>query len=79
MKDDDEQSSFARQSGRATQTLNLGYTAEVERGLAHLPIVANYRIPLQGNNGKFLFKVNDDGTRSAGSYYIDSFGRFVSY
>ncbi|WP_395089286.1 hypothetical protein [Armatimonas sp.] len=66
--------------GRATTSLvNLGYSAEMERSLPHMPIVAKNRIALQGNNGRFLFKVNDDGTRTAGSFYIDSFGRFVSY
>lgn len=78
--------SFAQQkaldsaSGRATSTVaNMGYSAEAERSFAHLPIVAKSRTALQGNDGKFLFKVNDDGTRTAGSFYIDSFGRFVSY
>ncbi|WP_394794876.1 hypothetical protein [Armatimonas sp.] len=67
-------------AGRATTSLvNLGYSAEMERSLPHMPIVATNRTALQGNNGRFLFAVNDDGTRTAGSFYIDSFGRFVSY
>jgi hypothetical protein len=65
--------------GRATESGTLAYSAESERSLASLPIITTYRVPLQGANGRFLFKVNDDGTRTAGSFYIDSFGRFISY
>jgi hypothetical protein len=69
-----------RLAGRATSgESNLGYTPEMERSLAQVPIVANYRVALQGADGKFLFKVADNGTRTSGSFYIDSFGRFVAY
>ena len=74
------QKAHASQSGRVTSTLsNLGYSAESERDLPHLPIMADYRVALQGTDGKFNFSIADDGTRTAGSFYIDSWGRFVSY
>lgn len=74
------QKAHAQQSGRATSTLsNMGYSAEMERALPHLPIMPDYRAALQGADGKFNFSIADDGTRTAGSFYIDSFGRFVSY
>ena len=66
-------------SGRATGNGGLVYTGEPERGMAQLPVIATYRVPLQNAAGKFLFKVNDDGTRTSGTFYIDAFGRFVSY
>jgi len=75
-----QQKAISAASGRATSNVvNMGYSAEAERSFAQLPVMAKNRVALQGNDGKFLFKVNDDGTRTAGSYYIDSFGRFVSY
>lgn len=66
-------------AGRATSNGGLVYSAESERGIAQLPIIATNRVALQDAAGKFKFKVNDDGTRTAGTFYIDSFGRFVSY
>lgn len=76
----EKQKAHAAQSGRATSTLaNIGYSAEMERALPHLPIMADYRSALQGTDGKFDFKIEDDGTRTSGSYYIDQWGRFVSY
>lgn len=65
--------------GRATGSGAMAYSAEAERALSQIPIITTYRTALQGANGRFLFKVNDDGTRTAGSFYIDSFGRFISY
>lgn len=66
-------------SGRSMSHGGMAYSAEAERGIGQVPIIAKYRVALQGANGKFLFKVNDDGTRTSGSFYIDSFGRFISY
>lgn len=66
-------------AGRATGSGGLVYTGESERGMAQLPVIATYRVALQDAAGKFKFKVNDDGTRTAGTYYIDAFGRFLSY
>lgn len=77
---DPTNTSQQRLAGRATSSQSgLGYSAEMERGLAQMPIIASYRTALQDADGKFLFKVEDDGTRTSGSYYIDTFGRFISY
>lgn len=66
-------------AGRATSNGQMAYSAEAERGLASLPTITTHRQALQGADGKFLFKLNDDGSRTAGSFYIDSLGRFQSY
>lgn len=68
-------------AGRATSSLSLlAYTPEMERRIAGLPSNGAHRVDLQDPvTGRFNFKVNDDGTRTAGSFYIDSFGRFISY
>lgn len=66
-------------AGRTTSNGQMAYTAEQERALSSLPSITTHRQALQGANGRFLFKVNDDGTRTAGSFWIDSLGRFQSY
>ena len=66
-------------AGRATSNGQMAYTAEQERALASLPTITTHRQALQGADGRFLFRVNDDGSRTAGSFWIDSLGRFQSY
>lgn len=76
-----EQQQSDKAAGRATSGLSvLAYTPEHERQISELPAVTTYRQQLQDPaTGRFNYKVEDDGTRTAGSFYIDSFGRFVSY
>ncbi len=76
-----EQRAADRQAGRATSSLALvAYTPEAERRIDSLPANAAHRVPLQDPvTGRFNFAPEDDGTLTAGSFYIDSFGRFVSY
>ena len=74
-----QQRAARRQAGAIGDAIEgmLSYSPEAERALATLPGVGGLRSALQNSAGEFLFKPEDDGTLTSGTYGIDSLGRFV--
>lgn len=74
-----EVAAIAQRTGRLLVGWGLlGYTPEQERELLALPAYGNARVALQNADGSLAFAPQDDGSRTAGSFGIDSFGRFVA-
>lgn len=82
MSDTKTQQAIARASGRLTSSQSgMGYTAEFERSLAQMPLMATFRGKLQNDDGSFAFGPDPLGTDALipGRYYIDTWGKKVPY
>ncbi len=55
----------------------LSYTPEQERDVSRLPVEAQHRTRLQGNDGLLTRSPDDLGILHPGRYYIDGWGRFI--
>lgn len=67
-----------RQQGQFAQGSGMAYSAEALRSLMNAERITSYRAPLQNLAGQFLYRPNDDGTTTTGTWGIDEWGRVVA-
>ena len=64
--------------GHFAEGSTSAYTPQAHRAFSNAPTVTATRAALQNTAGQFLYRPNDDGTMTSGTWGIDEWGRVVA-